>query len=244
MQMRTWQSLTVSVLLASAVACGNRDNDSERADGVSSTDRGGTNTTGTSNTSGTYGASGSTATDTQSAQNPATVAGASTSSTLTGCLQRSGSRDFILTLIDQPSTSVGTAGNGPAGGGARDEMRAAARSYKLESNDDRQFDSLIGHQVRVVGTTSEPASPAPTVGSAETANRSDATQSPPRQDQFAQFKVTSISEVAASCSQSAATGTSGANGAPSQFGTRGSSSGSDANGAGGQFDRSNSPRDR
>jgi len=261
MRIQTWQGVMMSVLLATTVACNGRKSDSERANGVGSTtgdNRGVTGTNGSADTTGTYNSSAAgTASGMQSSSNAAGQNASGTSganSTLTGCLQKSGGRDFMLTMIEQPSTSVGTAGNDSGTTVAREQMQAAARSYKLQSNDDRQFDSLVGHQVRVIGSASEPASLGSTSGStAAGSNQSNTSQSRPRENQLAEFKVTSITQVAPSCSQGT-TGTSGAinqSGTSGQFGTRGSSNSNDTTNSnnssaagGGQSDRSNPPNDR
>jgi len=76
--------------------------------------------------------------------------------TLTGCLQKGDGRTFILTEINSPRTSVGTTGSSSSTGAVeREQMRAAAHAYRLQSDDQKNLDSLVGHQVRVQGTVIE-----------------------------------------------------------------------------------------
>ena len=72
--------------------------------------------------------------------------------TLTGCLMRGDGRtDFILTKANQP---VGTSGESTEAGSIEHRtLEAAERSYRLDGDND-QFNSLVGHRVRVSGTIS------------------------------------------------------------------------------------------
>jgi len=78
--------------------------------------------------------------------------------TLTGCLQKGDGRSFILTEINRPRASVGTSGSDSTGAAVeREQLRAAAHAYRLNSDDDKNLESLVGHQVRVSGTVAERA---------------------------------------------------------------------------------------
>ena len=69
---------------------------------------------------------------------------------LTGCLARGeGSNDFILTKANQPVATSGTAAG--AGSVEHKTMEAAARSYRLDGNND-ELDKLVGHEILVSGT--------------------------------------------------------------------------------------------
>ena len=78
--------------------------------------------------------------------------------TVTGCLQKGDGRAFILTEINRPRASVGTSGSDASGAAVeREQLRAAAHAYRLKSDDDKNLDALVGHQVRVSGTVDEKA---------------------------------------------------------------------------------------
>lgn len=87
--------------------------------------------------------------------------------TVAGCLQKGSSGDFILTRINEPSESVGTAGtkdasaarSGDGGGDAgtveRQQLRSAAGAYRVEAANSVNLADLVGREVRVVGTIKE-----------------------------------------------------------------------------------------
>ncbi len=71
---------------------------------------------------------------------------------LTGCLQKGDDAgDYLLTVVNKPSESVGTAGVSNADQVVREETRAAKNTYRV---DGKGFDleSLVGKQLRVSGT--------------------------------------------------------------------------------------------
>jgi hypothetical protein len=83
---------------------------------------------------------------------------AQTPVTLTGCLQKGDGRAFILTEINSSQLSVGTSGSSPSTGTVEGEqVRAAAHAYRLQTDDDKALEALVGHQVRVYGTLTERA---------------------------------------------------------------------------------------
>jgi len=78
--------------------------------------------------------------------------------TLTGCLQKGDGRNaFILTRVNRPSEPVGTAGSGNAAGVERERLNAAKNAYRLDPQGDVKLDGLVGKQVTVQGTVTEPA---------------------------------------------------------------------------------------
>jgi hypothetical protein len=94
--------------------------------------------------------------------------------TLTGCLQRDG-RTYIVTHLNEPSREgVGTTGNGAAV--EREQLRAAANAYRVESKDQSDWEQMVGKQVRVSGSVDKPADlPAPAGALANEGNRPGAT---------------------------------------------------------------------
>lgn len=78
--------------------------------------------------------------------------------TVTGCLQKGDGvlkSDYILTEVNTARAAVGTSGTAPSGANgdavARDQLRQAARAYRL-SGDGDALEPLVGKQVRVSGT--------------------------------------------------------------------------------------------
>jgi hypothetical protein len=59
--------------------------------------------------------------------------------------------DFVLTRINEPSGPVGTVG-GAAGTVEREQLRSAAGAYRVSGQGDLNLDSLVGKEVRIVGT--------------------------------------------------------------------------------------------
>jgi hypothetical protein len=93
---------------------------------------------------------------------------ASSPITVAGCLQKGNGSDFILTRINEPSQSVGTAGandasaarSGSSNAGAvdtveRERLRSAAGAYRVDAPDGVNLADLVGREVRVVGTVKE-----------------------------------------------------------------------------------------
>ena len=74
---------------------------------------------------------------------------------LTGCLQKGDlGTEYILTEVNHSRTSVGTSGTQPPPPGdavGKEQMREAARSYRL-SGDKDVLEPLVGREVRVNGT--------------------------------------------------------------------------------------------
>jgi hypothetical protein len=77
--------------------------------------------------------------------------------TVAGCLQKGGARSYVLTRVNQPSDSVGTSGASDSSVVRREQMRAAAGSYRIDPADNMALDALVGHEVRVTGTVTENA---------------------------------------------------------------------------------------
>jgi hypothetical protein len=76
--------------------------------------------------------------------------------TVTGCLQQGDGHSYILTRINEPSQkSVGTSGQ--EGAVQREQMRAAANSYRIDPSGDVKMDDMVGKQAKVSGTLAEQA---------------------------------------------------------------------------------------
>jgi hypothetical protein len=115
----------------------------------------GDNSSNTRTEAGAPGAS-ATADTSRSEASPITVA---------GCLQKGDGSDFILTRINEPTQSVGTAGAtdtaaGRPGGAAvgtveREQLRSAAGAYRVDAPSGVNLTELVGKEVRVVGTIRE-----------------------------------------------------------------------------------------
>jgi hypothetical protein len=81
--------------------------------------------------------------------------------TLTGCLQQGGGAlrsGYMLTMLNEPA-GVGTSGSVTQSGSSveREQMRIAARTYRLSPKDDVELDAMVGKQVRVTGVIVEEA---------------------------------------------------------------------------------------
>ena len=81
--------------------------------------------------------------------------------TLTGCLQQGGGAlrsGYMLTMLNEPA-GVGTSGSVTQSGSSveREQMRIAARTYRLSPKDDVELDKMVGKQVRVTGVIVEEA---------------------------------------------------------------------------------------
>jgi hypothetical protein len=70
--------------------------------------------------------------------------------TLSGCLQQSDGKDFILTQASASAGAVGTGGSSQSGAVEERQRAEALRSYRL-SGDSNQLRELVGHKVRVKG---------------------------------------------------------------------------------------------
>jgi hypothetical protein len=75
--------------------------------------------------------------------------------TLTGCLQRGGGSlrpGYILTMLNEPA-GVGTSGSVTESGSSveREQMRIAARTFRLSPTGDVELGGMVGKQVRVTG---------------------------------------------------------------------------------------------
>lgn len=71
---------------------------------------------------------------------------------VTGCLQKEGglTTTYIVTGVNEPSQKgVGTTGSGAAV--EREQLRSAENSYRVETKDKVDMDSMVGKQVRVSG---------------------------------------------------------------------------------------------
>jgi hypothetical protein len=77
---------------------------------------------------------------------------------LTGCLQKDPGlgTTYILTQVNEPTRSVGTAGSSDQSAAAveRERLREAKHAYRLGGDGD-QFEKLVGKQVKVQGTIAE-----------------------------------------------------------------------------------------
>lgn len=92
---------------------------------------------------------------------------------VTGCLQKEGGlmTTYIVTSVNEPlQKGVGTTGNGTAV--AREQLRAAEHSYRIETKDKVDMESMVGKRVRVSGVVAKRADlpdvpPAPAAGKDE-----------------------------------------------------------------------------
>jgi len=80
-----------------------------------------------------------------------------TSITVAGCLQKGEGNAFILTRVNEPAQSVGTGGDSAARVVEREQLRAAAGSYRVDPPTDGNADALVGKEVRIIGTVVENA---------------------------------------------------------------------------------------
>jgi hypothetical protein len=117
--------------------------------------------------------------------------------TVTGCLQKAGS-DYILTEAMTPAP-VGTSGSADTNTAARDQQKAASRSYRLnndrESND--QMNDMLGKEVRVNGRVTDQAN----IG---TSGSSNSRPGDIDAKDLARIDVASMESISDSCSNSAA----------------------------------------
>lgn len=79
-----------------------------------------------------------------------------------GCVQRGGgilSNELLLTMMHEPPGAAGTSGSVTKTGSSveREQMRMAARTYRLRGIGSVDLDPLVGKQVRLTGTIGEAA---------------------------------------------------------------------------------------
>ena len=79
-----------------------------------------------------------------------------------GCVQRGGgmlSNELLLTMMNEPPGAAGTSGSVTRTGSAveRDQMRVAARTYRLRATGPVELGPLVGKQVRLTATIGESA---------------------------------------------------------------------------------------
>ena len=124
---------------------------------------------------------------------------------LTGCLQQAG-RTYVVTRLNEPARKgVGTTGNGAAV--EREQLREAANAYRLTSNQQDDWDKMVGKQVRVNGSVKEAADlPRPDTQASSGADRTAASGSTDANQRekidkgdLAQIDVTSMSVVSENC---------------------------------------------
>jgi hypothetical protein len=77
--------------------------------------------------------------------------------TVAGCLQKGNGNTFILTRVNEPAQSVGTGGSSQGRVVEREQLRAAAGSYRVDPPADSHADGLVGKEVKIVGTVRENA---------------------------------------------------------------------------------------
>jgi hypothetical protein len=101
-----------------------------------------------------------------------------TSITVAGCLQKGDGNTLILTRVNEPAQSVGTGGNSGGAAVEREQLRMAAGSYRVDPPADARADTLVGKEVRVVGTVTEDADlPRPSAGNERRGNGADLSKS-------------------------------------------------------------------
>ncbi len=137
-----WTTLVMSSALVACAACG-RNADTPATD---------TQTTGSS--TGTAAAGAVRPGDDQGA--------AAQQAMFEGCVQRGGgllSNELLLTMMNEPSGVAGTSGSITKTGSAveRDQMRVAARTFRLRVRGPVDLDTLVGKQVRLTATISQAA---------------------------------------------------------------------------------------
>jgi hypothetical protein len=78
--------------------------------------------------------------------------------TLTGCLQKTGGimSTYVLTLVNEPSEAVGTSGAKDPGTVAREQVREAWHSYRLNAEQE-DLSRYIGKQIKVTGRLADSA---------------------------------------------------------------------------------------
>ena len=137
-----WTTLVMSGALVACAACG-RNAETPAADVQTSGSSGSTTAIATSQTGEDRGASAQQA-------------------MFDGCVQRGGgilSNELLLTMMNEPPGSAGTSGSVTKTGSSveREQMRMAAKTYRLRGVGGVELDSLIGKQVRLTATVGEAA---------------------------------------------------------------------------------------
>jgi hypothetical protein len=146
--------LAVACALAAAPACNSTSRD---------------NATGSSDAQRSQGATAADVRTGDPAHNVITVA---------GCLQKGDGNTLILTRVNEPTRSVGTGGSSSGAVVEREQLRAAAGSYRVDAPADARADSMVGKEVRVVGTVTEnPDLPRPTGDNERRGNGADLSKS-------------------------------------------------------------------
>lgn len=79
-----------------------------------------------------------------------------------GCVQRGGgilSNELLLTMMHEPPGAAGTSGSITSSGSAveREQLRVAAKTYRLRATGPVELDTLVGKQVRLTATIGESA---------------------------------------------------------------------------------------
>jgi hypothetical protein len=117
---------------------------------------------------------------------------------ISGCLQNGDRGSFIVTEINSVSQpSVGSNGTPEAVG--REQMRQAAKAYRVDPKGDIDLESLVGKQVSVRGTVEERADlPQGTTGTTASADRADSRDDMDQGD-LAKIEATSVSMIAEQC---------------------------------------------
>ena len=128
------------------------------------------------------------------------TSGVSSTITLSGCLQKgSGMNNFILTQAMKPE-AVGTGGSTPDSGAvAREQRRAAAKSYRLRGGDNDQLNDLLGKQVTVSGTITDRGDIATDRNERRTAGSAQTTTTDIDSGDIPKLEVQSIVRVSDAC---------------------------------------------
>ena len=143
-----WRTLMMGGALVACAACGGNADTSQPAD------REMTSTTAGSAANGSATAEG---------QQPTGAAAASAQQAVfEGCVQRGGgilSNELLLTMMSEPAGSAGLSGSVTKSGSSveREQMRMAARTYRLRATGPVELDELVGKQVRLTATIGEAA---------------------------------------------------------------------------------------
>jgi hypothetical protein len=131
-----------------------------------------------------------------------TPAAAPPSMTLTGCLQKGDGRsDYILTDVNTTPPTVGTSGSAPSGSpgsAGQEQMRSAARAYRIDGDRDT-LEPLVGKQVRVTASMAERSDP---TARTDDPTLKDRDRTKLDQDDLAKVKIASVDEVSGNCGAS------------------------------------------
>jgi hypothetical protein len=119
---------------------------------------------------------------------------------VTGCLQRDGNT-FIVTMLNEPARlGVGTSGS--TGAVEQEQLRQAAKSYRVQPTSSLDLKNMVGRRVRIAGTIGDAATlPSP-------GQPSDGKQPPTSTEgadiekgDLARIDATSVSIVSDNCGQ-------------------------------------------